>query len=179
MEHGYSFIHELLYTTNVLDNTITFTDEMTEGLDAGREVLFSFIDNDYLVIEHETSETYATADGQTVFDIELPFTNYLELGNQVLVFRNRTFMDPERYTIDDTIGNTNEYEKSIGSLGISTILNSFVINRIPKAGNTIINLITTAAFANTTCGRQSGSIVIIMRNFSSKLVGQFKLNVRK
>ena len=99
---GSTFIHELLYTTNVLDNTITFTDEMTEGLDAGREVLFSFIDNDYLVIEHETSETYATADGQTVFDIELPFTNYLELGNQVLVFRNRTFMDPERYTIDDT-----------------------------------------------------------------------------
>lgn len=101
---GSTFISDTLYKENPLTNSITFTDEVDEGLDAGREVLFTFIDNDYLVIEHEIDEVFAEADGQMVFNIPLPFDNYIELGNQVLVFNGRTFLDPDRYIIDEEAG---------------------------------------------------------------------------
>ena len=98
---GSTFLDDSLYTKNTLNNTITLSDEL-EGVELGREVLFTFIDSDYLVIEHEYEEVYAEVDGQTEFDIPLPFDNYLELGNKVLVFYGRTFMDPDRYIIDET-----------------------------------------------------------------------------
>lgn len=99
---GSTFLDDTLYTKNPLNNTITLIDGLEEGVDAGRELLFTFIDSDYLFIEQEYEEVYAEADGQTEFDIPLPFANYLELGNQVLVFYGRTFLDPDRYIIDES-----------------------------------------------------------------------------
>ena len=100
---GSTFISDSEYTKNPLTNSITFNDDF-ESPEVGREVLFTFIENDYLVVEHEFSEVYAEADGQTVFDIPLPFDNYFENGNKVLVFNGRNFMDSTRYAIDEEKG---------------------------------------------------------------------------
>lgn len=101
---GSTFIPDTCYTKKALDNTITFTnpDTITQ-LIKNRTILFTFIENDYLVIEHEYAYVEATADGQMSIDIPLPFDNFIEQGNKVLVFRHTTFISPERYTIN---GNT-------------------------------------------------------------------------
>lgn len=100
---GSTFLSDTLYTTNPLTNSITLSDEV-EVIDKGREVLFTFIENDYLVVEQEFTEVFAEADGQMEFDIELPFSNFLELGNKLLVFNGRTFLDEDRYVIDEEAG---------------------------------------------------------------------------
>ena len=98
---GSTFVPDTSYTKRAINNTITFTDPNTiTQLVAGRTILFTFIENDYMVIEHEFDYVEATADGQMSVEIPLPFDNFMEQGNKVLVFRHTTFISPERYTIN-------------------------------------------------------------------------------
>lgn len=98
---GSTFIPDTNYTKKALDNTITFTDPNTiTQLNKGRSILFTFIENDYLVIEHEIAYVEAEADGQMSVEVPLPFDNFLEQGNKVLAFRHTTFIHPDRYTLN-------------------------------------------------------------------------------
>lgn len=97
---GSTFLSDKEYSINILDNSITLDQSL--AVNRGREVLFTFIDSDYLVIEQEFTEVFAETDGQTEFDIPLPFDNYLDLGNKIIVFNGRTFLDPSRYIIDSS-----------------------------------------------------------------------------
>ena len=98
---GSTFIPDTNYTKKALDNTITFTDPNTiTQLNKGRSILFTFIENDYLVIEHEYAYVEAEADGQMSVEVPLPFDNFIEQGNKVLAFRHTTFIHPDRYTLN-------------------------------------------------------------------------------
>ena len=101
---GSSFIPDTCYTKNSYDNTITFVDENTiSQIKRGRTILFTFLNNDFIVIEHEYGYVEATADGQMSVEIPFPFNNFIEQGNRVLVFRHTTFIHPDRYTIEGNI----------------------------------------------------------------------------
>ena len=43
----------------------------------------------------------ATSNGQRIFDIPLPFENYFELGNTMMLYAGTVFIDPRRYSIVD------------------------------------------------------------------------------
>ena len=46
----------------------------------------------------------ATSNGQRIFDIPVPFENYFELGNNIILYAGSVFIDPKRYSIvDDTV----------------------------------------------------------------------------
>lgn len=96
---GSTFIRESQYTTSKTKNTLTFIDDSVVTT-TDRQVTFTLVDSDYVVIQKETENVDAVVDGQTEFDIPLPFDNYLKLGNSLMVFVNQTFIDPSRYVID-------------------------------------------------------------------------------
>lgn len=108
---GSTFIPEDSYTKHYSDPTgsissdyITLNDNIA-GVDLGREVLFTFIDNYYSVVEKQSYTVIADKDGQLTFNIPIPFDNYFTLGNRCLVFLDGTFVDESRYDIN-TLDNT-------------------------------------------------------------------------
>lgn len=96
---GSTFIRESQYTVSKRMNTITFIDNSIRTT-PDRQVTFTLVDSDYTVIQKEVLDVNAVVDGQTEFDIPLPFENYLKLGNSLMVFANQTFLDQSRYVVD-------------------------------------------------------------------------------
>ena len=96
---GSTFIRESQYTISKTMNTITFIDDSIITT-TDRQVTFTLADSDYMVIAKEVIDIDAVVDGQTEFDIPLPFENYLKLGNSLMVFANQTFIDSSRYILD-------------------------------------------------------------------------------
>jgi hypothetical protein len=96
---GSTFIRESQYTISKTLNTLTFIDDGVITT-TDREVTFTLADSDYTVIAKEVIDIDAVVDGQTEFDIPLPFENYLKLGNSLMVFANQTFIDASRYVLD-------------------------------------------------------------------------------
>lgn len=119
---GSTFITEDSYTKHYANKVdeydyITLNDNIT-GVDEGREVLFTFIDNYYSIVEKKSEVVTATEEGQKVFDIPIPFDNYFALDNKCLVFLDGTYIDESRYDID-TLDNkltffSNDDAQSIG-----------------------------------------------------------------
>ena len=81
---GSTFIRESQYTISKTMNTITFIDDSIITT-TDRQVTFTLADSDYMVIAKEVIDKEAVVDGQTEFDIPLPFENYLKLGNSLMV----------------------------------------------------------------------------------------------
>ena len=96
---GSTFLRDDQYSIGKASNTITLLDDgVITSTD--RQVTFTLIDSDYVVIQKENITVDAVVNAQMNFNIPLPYDNYLKQGNSVLVFRNQTFISPERYTID-------------------------------------------------------------------------------
>ena len=96
---GSTFMDEDSYTTDHATNTITFKDSV-DGLAKGRSVLFTFITNEYAVVEKESHYVEVERDLQEDFIVPIPFDNYFERGNECLVFIGGTYVDKDRYGID-------------------------------------------------------------------------------
>lgn len=99
---GSTFIDESRYDVSKSMNTITFNDDSIIT-STDRDVTFTLVDSDYVVIEKEMKYSEAVVDNQMDFDIPLPYENYFKQGNKVLVFANSTFIDPSRYSIDTNL----------------------------------------------------------------------------
>lgn len=96
---GSTFVYEDQYKLNKGHNSITFTSDGIETT-ADRGVTFTLVDSNYVVVSKDIEQVTAVVDGQTEFDIPIPFENYFKQGNSVLVFANQTFIEPTRYRID-------------------------------------------------------------------------------
>lgn len=96
---GSVFVDEDSYTTNYANNTITLKDSIT-GVDVGRNILFTFITNEYSIVEKESVSIKVEYENQYKFNIPVPFDNYFERGNECLLFIGGTYIDKDRYSID-------------------------------------------------------------------------------
>ena len=96
---GSTFIRESQYTISKTNNTLTIIDDNIVTT-TDRQVTFTLIDSDYVVIQKEIIDVDAIVDNQMEFDIPLPYRNYFKQGNSVMVFANQTYLDPTRYNID-------------------------------------------------------------------------------
>lgn len=96
---GSTFVRESQYEISKTRNTLTFIDDSVIT-SPDRQVTFTLVDSDYVVIQKEIIDVKAVVDGQTEFIVKLPFDNYLKLGNSLMVFANQTFVDPSRYVLD-------------------------------------------------------------------------------
>lgn len=127
---GSTFIRESQYTLSKTKNTITFIDDSIIT-STDRQITFTLVDSDYVVIQKELTDVEAVVTGQTEFDVPLPFDNYLKLGNSLMVFANQTFIDPSRYVID--IDNNKimlkNYEDSLNKGQTITYLYFYIANQ--------------------------------------------------
>ena len=96
---GSTFIRESQYTISKTNNTLTIIDDNIVTT-TDRQITFTLIDSDYVVIQKEIIDVDAIVDNQMEFDIPLPYRNYFKQGNSVMVFANQTYLDPTRYNID-------------------------------------------------------------------------------
>ena len=96
---GSTFIRESQYTISKTNNTLTIIDDNI-ATTTDRQVTFTLIDSDYVVIQKEIIDVDAIVDNQMEFDYPLPYRNYFKQGNSVMVFANQTYLDPTRYNID-------------------------------------------------------------------------------
>lgn len=96
---GSTFIRESQYIISKTNNTLTIIDDNIVTT-TDRQVTFTLIDSDYVVIQKEIIDVDAIVDNQMEFDIPLPYRNYFKQGNSVMVFANQTYLDPTRYNID-------------------------------------------------------------------------------
>lgn len=96
---GSTFIRESQYVISKTNNTLTIIDDNIVTT-TDRQVTFTLVDSDYVVIQKEIIDVDAIVDNQMEFDIPLPYRNYFKQGNSVMVFANQTYLDPTRYNID-------------------------------------------------------------------------------
>jgi len=98
---GSAFIPSYQYNISADKRTITFTGYVEDKLYNGKHVIFEFLHNKNYshISKHEMH--YELEDGQMEVDIESPFNRSVNLHRRVMVFMGNTYIDRERYTIDN------------------------------------------------------------------------------
>lgn len=87
------------YNVDLYDGTITFNDKTDLMFVNNTEFDFVFINDDVSHINVEVKSGELVNDTRT-YDIPVPYENYFEYGNNVLVFNNGVLLNQDKYTIN-------------------------------------------------------------------------------
>ena len=87
------------YNVDLYDGTITFTDKTDLMFTNNTEFDFVFINDDVSHINVEVKSGDLIKDRRT-YDIPVPYENYFEYGNNVIVFNNGVLLNQDKYTIN-------------------------------------------------------------------------------
>lgn len=96
---GGTWLNKNFYTIDQTKNTITI-DKSYEITDK-RNVNIIFVYGTSVQTKYSRVNVRVLADGQKNFDIPEPFTNYCSDGNSFFVTSGNTFIDSDRYTINE------------------------------------------------------------------------------
>ena len=87
------------YTIDLYDSTITFNDKTDLMFTNNTEFEFIFIDDEAAHINVEVKSGDLVKDSRT-YDIPVPYENYFECGNSIVVFSNGVLLNEDNYTIN-------------------------------------------------------------------------------
>ena len=96
---GGLLVEDSRYTINLYDGTITFNDKTDLMFTNNTEFEFVFIDDDVSHINVEVKSGESVKDSRT-YDIPVPYENYFECDNSVVVFNNGILLNEDNYTIN-------------------------------------------------------------------------------
>ena len=88
------------YTIDYLRQTITFVHQDDPIFTNYTEFTFVFLYDEMKTLTVTTALGDKVEDKRMTYNVPVPFPNYFQVGNNVLVFDGSILMDPERYTID-------------------------------------------------------------------------------
>lgn len=136
---GGLLVDESRYTVNLYDKTITFNDRTDLMFTSNTEFEFVFINDDVSHINVEVKSGELVNDSRT-YDIPVPYENYFECGNSILVFNNGILLNEDKYTINTQENTITLNEDNI--LEDSKLEFVFVFNNSTKNVSTIDEDIT-------------------------------------
>lgn len=95
---GSVMLDDSRYEVDMVEGTVTILNTDDQVLISKyRQVEFTFVYSDMIVLEKDVR--YITINSTNDLYFNLPFENFLTLGNKMLVFIGSTFVEPDRYTI--------------------------------------------------------------------------------
>ena len=118
------------YIINERDHTITFNQKNDLMFTNNTEFKFVFLSNETSHIHMESNTGEQMNESTRTYSIPVPYENYFEYGNNVLVFSNGVFMSEDRYTIDkeNNLITLNEDEPLEGLLSYVFVYNNSTKN---------------------------------------------------
>ena len=97
---GAELIDETRYTVDRHTMTITFVNQADPMFIDNTEFTFVFLYDDMRTLTVSSALGDRIVDDRYGYNIPVPFSNYFDVGNNIMVFAGSTLLDPERYTID-------------------------------------------------------------------------------
>lgn len=95
-----TFIPSEWYTYDENTGIIEFKDDALNFLD-GMRLNFTFVHNKGYSHFYKTEVAVDMYDGQTEVDIPAPYSNFVNFNRRMLIFLNTTYLDKERYVVDN------------------------------------------------------------------------------
>lgn len=89
------------YNIDLYDGTITFVDKTDLMFTTNTEFEFVFINDEVSHINVEVKSGEVINDTRT-YDIPVPYDNFFEYGNNVIVFNNGVLLNQDKYTINNS-----------------------------------------------------------------------------
>ena len=101
MKHGTLLIEGIHFTVSQKLGTITFTNGFVKD-DFFTIIVFSANNS---IVRHYSTEFIVEEDNQRVFNLGNLYENFTNTKNKFLLYIGNILIDPDRYTIDTTVGN--------------------------------------------------------------------------